>query len=76
MCESLFRVVEYFSGFAVEHIPTGKEHWMSDGVDAVFDENDEPLSPGSEGFCEAWAKGLNETSDDTLEAYFPELLEV
>lgn len=34
--EKLFRVNEFSSGFEVEHIPTGKTHWMSDGVDALF----------------------------------------
>lgn len=32
---SLFKVNEYSGGFEVEHIPTGKTHWMSDGVDVL-----------------------------------------
>jgi hypothetical protein len=71
----LFSVVEYSSGFAVRHNPTGREHWMSDGVDAIFDDNDEPISPGSPGFCEKWAEFLNAAEDDTLAAYFPDLVE-
>jgi hypothetical protein len=33
--EKLFRVNEWSGGFEVEHIPTGKTHWMSDGVDVI-----------------------------------------
>ena len=68
-----FHVIEYSSGFAVRHRESGEEHWMSDGVDAVFEE-DNALSPGSEGFVRKWEDSLNE-SCDTLEAYFPQYIE-
>jgi hypothetical protein len=70
--EKLFSVIEYSSFFAVRHNPTSKEHPMGDGVDTLFDENDEALSPGSEGFVEKWENVLNADAEETLEAYFPE----
>jgi hypothetical protein len=68
-----FICVEYHSGFAVRHARTGKEHWMSDGVDVLFDKNDKALSPGSPGFREKWEEALNSTGSETMEAYFPDL---
>ncbi len=73
--QKLFSVIEYSSFFAVRHNPTGKEHPMGDGVDTLFDENDNALSPGTEGFVEAWEDALNATPDETLEAYFPDEVE-
>lgn len=72
MADKLFRVNEFSSGFEVEHIPTGKTHWMSDGVDVLFDENDKALSPGDPDFRQKWEDALNEDAMTTLEAYFPE----
>lgn len=69
----MFKVNEWASGFDVEHIPSGKTHWMGDGVDTLFDENDKAMSPGTEGFVECWEDSLNENREETLEAYFPEL---
>ncbi len=68
----LFTVIEYSSGFAVRHNPTGQERWMSDGVGIEFGTEDAPLTVGMPGFCDAWTKSANEDGD-TLEAYFPEL---
>ncbi len=72
--ERLFSVVEYMSFFAVRHNPTGEERRMGDGVDTIFTEDGEPLSPGTEGFVEQWEAVLNSSPDETLEAYFPELV--
>ena len=73
--EKLFSVVEYLSFFAVRHNPTGEERPMGDGVDTIFTEDGEPLTPGTEGFIEQWEALLNSDPDETLEAYFPELLD-
>lgn len=70
--ERLFQVNEWSSGFEVQHVPTGKTHWMSDGVDALFDEEGHAFSPGDPGFRELWEHVLNETPDETLAAYFPD----
>lgn len=70
----MFRVIEWSSGFEVQHIQSGKTHWMGDGVDTLFDENDKAMSPGTEGFIEYWENSLNENSEETLEAYFPDLV--
>lgn len=67
-----FRVLEWSNGFEVEDLDTGETAWMSDGVDVLFDENDEPISPGTEGFVERWEAALNASEDETLEAYFYE----
>lgn len=72
----LFSVIEYSSFFAVRPNPTGDEHPMGDGVDTLFDEEGRALSPGTPGFIEAWEKELNEPDNETMEAYFPEHLEV
>lgn len=70
-----FHVIEYSSGFAVRHRESGEEHWMSDGVDVMFDEDDHALSPGSEGFVRKWEDAMNEPGSETLEAYFPQFVE-
>lgn len=71
----MFAVIEYSSGFAVRHLPSGDEHWMSDGVDALFDLEDKPLSPGTPNFTAEWSKALNDPCSETLEAYFPQHIE-
>lgn len=30
-----FEVEEHFSGFNLVHVPTGRDHWLSDGVDVM-----------------------------------------
>lgn len=72
--DRLFGVVEYMSFFAVRHNPTGEERPMGDGVDTIFTDDGEALSPGTEGFVERWEAVLNSAPDETLEAYFPELV--
>jgi hypothetical protein len=70
-----FQVIEYRSFFAVRDTETGHEYPMGDGVDTLFDADGIPLSPGTPGFCETWAKGLNADEAETLAAYFPEINE-
>ena len=72
----LFEVIEYSSFFAVRHVPSGEEHPIGDGVDTLFDEDGGALLPGTPGFIETWAYVLNEDEQTTLEAYFPQFLEV
>ena len=85
MIEKLFAVSEWSTGYEVEHLPTGKTHWMSDGADRYFaswletdwleaDEIGAPMPPeiGSEEFREEWENDLNSDPQGTLEAYFPE----
>jgi hypothetical protein len=71
----MFAVIEYHSGFAVRHLPSGDEQWMSDGVDCLFDLENKALSPGTPDFTAEWSKALNNPTSETLEAYFPQLLE-
>jgi len=71
----MFSVIEYSSFFAVRHNPSGDEHPMSDGVDALFDGEGQALVPGTSGFIETWADALNADEQETLEAYFPQHLE-
>ena len=68
-----FSVIEYSSFFAVRHNPTGQEYPMGDGVDTLFDKDDNALSPGMDGFVETWEDALNESENETLEAYFYEI---
>ena len=74
--EKMFSVIEYSSHFAVRHNQIGgpNEVPMSDGVDCLFDDNGEPLSPGTDGFIQAWEDALNSDEQETLAAYFPELV--
>ena len=67
-----FDVVEYPSGYAVRENRTGKEHWLSDGVDVLFDAAGNPRSPGTECFRRDWQRALNADAAETKEAYFPE----
>lgn len=69
MADNQFEVMEYSSGYAVRHIPTGREHWLSDGVD-VF----EDLGPGEDGFTERWTEEMN-SYPGTLAVYFPDLVD-
>lgn len=74
-CDKLlpqFAVREYSSHFEVVETRTGKTHVMGDGVDALFDAEDKPISPGTAGFREKWEKILNANAAETKEAYFPE----
>ena len=66
----IFDVIEYQSGFAVRHLLSGEEHWMSDGVDVLFDQDEKAISPGTEGFTDKWAESLNFNPSETMEAYF------
>jgi len=68
-----FSVIEYASFYAVRHNPTGQEHAMGDGVDTLFDDDGEALSPGTESFRKSWEEDLNRSAHETLEAYFPDL---
>jgi hypothetical protein len=65
-----FRVIEYLSFFAVHDTLTGKERPLGDGVDSLFDHEGTPISPGTLGFCEAWADAVNAHENETLAAYF------
>lgn len=76
MADKRFSVIEYSSFFAVRHNATGREHPMGDGVDALFDKDDKPLTPGTPGFIEAWEAALNSTPNTTLAAYFSDEEEV
>mgnify|MGYP000062265692 CR=1 FL=1 len=46
---------------------------MGDGVDTLFDDDGEALSPGTESFRKSWEEDLNRSAHETLEAYFPDL---
>jgi hypothetical protein len=75
MSQNTFTVNEHFNGFSLTHNASGANHWLSDGVDCVFDESDKALSPGSEGFCDKWAAMFNSDVGQTMEAYFPDHVE-
>ena len=70
-----FSVIEYASFFAVRHNATGQEACMGDGVDTLTTPSGKAMSPGAKTFVKTWERWLNQTSDETLEAYFPELYE-
>jgi hypothetical protein len=69
----VFRVDEHYNGFELVHIASDHTHWLSDGVDVLYDEFDHAIAPG-EAFCKAWALQFNSNVDETLEAYFPDLV--
>lgn len=71
----MFAVIEHFNGFSVRHLPSGEEHWLSDGVDCVFDEEGEPICPGEPDFTAEWSESMNSPASETLEAYFPQFME-
>ncbi len=75
-----FVINEHMSGFSLTHVSSGKNHWLSDGVDVMsielFEDEDEDevtLHPGTLGFVEAWTDTFNQSVGETLEAYFPDL---
>ena len=65
-----FKVIEYSSGFAVRDTESGKERWMSDGVDTLFTKSGKAMRPGSEYFRKTWQRVLNANEEETAEAYF------
>jgi len=74
------RVHEWATGYAVEHIPTGQEHWMSDGVDAYwkYEETGLPfhdfaIQPRTKAWHKACQKDLRATYSNWLDAYFPDI---
>ena len=73
--KKLFSVIEYSSFFAVRHNPSGEEHPMGDGVDTLFTPTGKPMNPGAKGFVKHWERCLNESWGETLEAYFPHLVD-
>lgn len=70
--DKTFSVIEYRSFFAVRHNLSGDESALSDGVDALFDEEGHALIPGTPGFIGAWEDCLNANEEETLQAYFPQ----
>ncbi len=71
----VFVVHEHCNGFEVKHLPSGDTHWLGDGVDCLFDENERAISPGTPGFAELWTWQLNKDPETVTEAYFPQWLE-
>ena len=67
-----FIVNEWFNGYEVKHIASGKTHWMGDGVDRVEELGAESAVIGTEAFRQAWEDELNANPAEILEAYFPE----
>ncbi len=70
-----FDVIEYASFYAVRHNASGKEACMGDGVDTLTTPTGRSMKCGTEYFRKTWERSLNSTPDETLEAYFPELME-
>lgn len=70
-----FSVVERFNGYELKDRISGKTHWLSDGIDVLSTANGKPVNPGSEYFRRLWTSAFNRSQGETLEAYFPELLD-
>lgn len=72
-----FKVEEHMNGYSLTHVPTGRNHWLCDGVDVMSVDDDEAefgsitLSPGTVGFIMAWTDSMNNNASETMEAYFP-----
>lgn len=74
MNNKTFTVIEYSSFYAIRHNESGKEHCIGDGVDSVFTPNGKAMRCGTERFRKIWEKSFNDCENDTMEAYFPELI--
>lgn len=70
-----FRVIEYASHFEIEHVRTGHQFPIGDGVDVQLMDPDtgEVVLVGEPGFCELWTREVNAYADEYYEAYFPHL---
>ena len=64
---TLFAVIEHFNGFSLRHLPSGEEHWLSDGVDVLFDEEGRSIPPGDPDFTTRWAEIFNAMPAETLD---------
>lgn len=65
-----FKVVEYSSYYAVIDLWTGKERAIGDGVDTLFTQTGKVIRPGTERFRRLLQRHMNQTADETFEAYF------
>lgn len=63
-------MIEYSSFYAIRYNLTGEERVMGDGVDVIFDDDDKPITPGTDGFVDAWESFLNAGTHETFKAYF------
>ena len=74
--EGEFTVSEHFNGYSLTHNKSGKNQWLSDGVDCLTaedgDNGDVTLNPGTVGFVEFLTEQMN-NDFFVLEAFFPEI---
>jgi len=68
------RIYEGATAFWIEHVPSGKECCMGDGVDMYWDEEG-PIYVGTERFYNIMAEDLRTSYSELMEAYFPEEVE-
>lgn len=75
MADKMFKLVEVFNGFMVEHVPSGKRASCGDGCDRYAELEEGEIAPdiGSAQYLADWDDELNANQGETLEAYFPEM---
>lgn len=62
-------VREWSTGFDIWNIESGRDHWISDGVDWLHDEDGDAYSPGQPDFYSAIGEWLKSDYDEIVEAY-------
>jgi len=67
---AVLEVYEAFNGFYIQYVPTAVTRGMGDGVDQVFDKDDNAISPGTPEFWDALIDDIVGNVPEVLEAYF------
>ncbi len=65
------RIYEGASAIYFEHVATGREACMGDGVDMLHTPTGRAMRLGTKAFCKAAAAWLDSSEDELLEAYLP-----
>lgn len=69
-----FLLVEAAGHFGLTHIASRQYHVVGDGVDEQFGTPVKPITVGMPGFRQAWEDAFHLDVDQTMEAYFPDVL--
>ncbi len=70
-----FTVTGFGRSLTVRHNPTGQKCMLANYADFNFGTDTAPLTVGMSGFPEAWTRFMNEHPRETLDMYFPDLLD-
>jgi len=65
-----FELIDAINGYYLTDHVTNKEVCLGDGVDMLFEKDGKPIKVGTKRFFNMLERVLNESPEETLEAYF------